>query len=76
MWMPNSPTEVGAMYGPIRYSEHRYGDGLHIFRNACQLEMEGVVSKRVDATYYSGRTSVWTKSTCRTRETFVVVGWA
>jgi bifunctional non-homologous end joining protein LigD len=34
------------------------------------------VSKRVDASYQSGRTDVWTKITCRHRETLTVVGWA
>ena len=62
--------------GPIRYSEHLEEDGNHVFENACELELEGVVSKRVDGLYQSGRTNYWAKTTCRMRETFVVAGVA
>jgi bifunctional non-homologous end joining protein LigD len=62
--------------GPIRFSEHLTQDGPRIFRDACGMEIEGIVSKRVDGRYQSGRTDVWRKSTCRHRETFVVAGWA
>jgi bifunctional non-homologous end joining protein LigD len=40
------------------------------------LRLEGVVSKRTDAPYTSGRTSNWTKITCRKRDTLVVAGVA
>lgn len=62
--------------GPIKYSEHLEEDGLHVYENACELELEGVVSKRVDGKYESGRTALWMKTTCRHRETFVVAGLA
>jgi hypothetical protein len=38
------------------------------------MELEGVVSKRKESPYRSGRSSSWTKVTCRHRETFVLVG--
>jgi bifunctional non-homologous end joining protein LigD len=62
--------------GPIKYSEHLHEEGPGIFRNACGMQLEGIVSKRVDGTYQSGRTHLWRKSTCRQRDTFHVVGWA
>ena len=62
--------------GPIKYSEHLAEDGPNVYRQACQLELEGIVSKRADGTYQSGRTNVWTKTTCRLRDTCVVAGWA
>jgi len=62
--------------GPVRLSEHLTGDGADVFRRACDLELEGIVSKRMDAAYASGRTDAWTKVTCRHRETLAVVGWA
>jgi bifunctional non-homologous end joining protein LigD len=62
--------------GPIKYSEHLEADGRDVFRNACELELEGVVSKRVDGKYQSGRTNVWTKTTCRLRDIFVLAGVA
>jgi bifunctional non-homologous end joining protein LigD len=65
-----------AQKGPIRFSEHLDGGGEALFRQACKLELEGLVSKRKDATYRSGRSADWTKRTCRQRETFVVAGIA
>ena len=62
--------------GPIKYSEHLEASGSEVFRNACELELEGVVSKRMDSTYQSGRTNVWMKTTCRMRDTFVMAGVA
>jgi bifunctional non-homologous end joining protein LigD len=62
--------------GPIAYSEHLVADGPQFFRHACKMELEGVVSKRVDGTYQSGRTNLWTKTTCRLSETFVLAGVA
>jgi bifunctional non-homologous end joining protein LigD len=42
----------------------------------CGMKLEGVVSKRADGRYISGRSSNWVKVTCRHRDTFAVVGWA
>lgn len=62
--------------GAISFSEHLEGDGDELFRNACRFELEGLVSKRKDAKYRSGRSVDWTKRTCRQRQTFVVAGLA
>jgi len=62
--------------GAVRVSDHLVGDGPAIWRRACDVELEGIVSKRDDSRYRSGRTDVWIKSTCRHRDTFAVVGWA
>jgi bifunctional non-homologous end joining protein LigD len=62
--------------GPIRLSDHLHGGGEPLFKRACRLELEGLVSKLKDAKYRSGRSADWTKRTCRQRETFVVVGIA
>lgn len=62
--------------GAIRYSEHLEGGGEKLFRQACKLELEGLVSKRKESQYRSGRSIDWTKRTCRQRETFVVAGLA
>ena len=45
----------------IRYSEHLIGDGRSIFEHACKLGLEGIVSKRLNSTYRSGRTKSWVK---------------
>jgi bifunctional non-homologous end joining protein LigD len=35
----------------IRFNEHIEGDGPTVFRDACKLGLEGIVSKRKDSTY-------------------------
>ena len=45
----------------IRFSEHLEDDGPEIFRHACALGLEGIVSKRRDARYRSGRSITWLK---------------
>jgi bifunctional non-homologous end joining protein LigD len=48
--------------GPgIRLSEHLDGDGEAIFRHACALGAEGIVAKRRDRPYRSGRSPDWVK---------------
>jgi ATP-dependent DNA ligase len=48
-------------YG-IQPSEAITGDGAAMFRHACGLGLEGIVSKRIGSRYVSGRTRVWLKS--------------
>ena len=44
------------------YSEHMDGeDGEAMFRHACAMGLEGIVSKRVDSRYKSGRCDAWVK---------------
>ena len=51
-----------AKAGPgIRFNEHIEGDGETVFRHACKLGLEGVVSKRKDSSYRSGRSPDWLK---------------
>ena len=45
----------------IRYSEHMTGDGAEIFAHACKLGLEGIVSKRINAPYRSGKVKTWLK---------------
>jgi bifunctional non-homologous end joining protein LigD len=46
--------------GPgIRFNEHMQGDGETVFRHACKLGLEGIVSKRKDSTYRSSRSPDW-----------------
>jgi bifunctional non-homologous end joining protein LigD len=42
-------------------SEHLGGDGATIFEHACRLGAEGIVAKRRDRPYQSGRCSDWVK---------------
>jgi bifunctional non-homologous end joining protein LigD len=45
----------------LRFSERLEGDGEAIYRHACALGLEGIVSKRRDARYRSGRSLTWLK---------------
>ena len=45
----------------VRLSEHLDGDGETIFRHACALGAEGIVAKRRDRPYRSGRCADWIK---------------
>src|SRR5262245_5855619 len=48
--------------GPgLRWNEHIEGDGETIFRHACMLGLEGIVSNRKDSPYRSGRSPDWLK---------------
>ena len=38
----------------IQFVEHLTGDGPTVFRHVCQMGLEGIVSKRVNAPYRSG----------------------
>ena len=45
-----------AMREGIQLSETISGDGAAIFRHACWMDLEGIVSKRIGSRYVSGRT--------------------
>ena len=49
----------------LRFVEHFEDGGEAVLRSACRLSLEGIVSKRGDAPYVSGRTNTWVKSKCR-----------
>jgi bifunctional non-homologous end joining protein LigD len=59
----------------IRMSEG-FDDGERLFKRACEMGLEGVVSKRRNSRYRSGRTMDWIKVTCRLRETLAIIGYS
>src|SRR6266478_6730309 len=46
----------------IWFNDHIEGDGPTVFRHACKLGLEGIVSKRKDSPYRSGRSNDWLRS--------------
>jgi bifunctional non-homologous end joining protein LigD len=66
---------LGRTSGPIRFSEHIEGYGEPFFTKACQAGLEGIVSKRVNARYRSGRVGDWLKTKCTMRQEVVIGGW-
>ena len=61
--------------GPIRYSAHVEGNGIETFTRMTGLGLEGIVGKRADSTYRSGRSDAWRKVRARRSADFVVAGW-
>jgi bifunctional non-homologous end joining protein LigD len=59
----------------LRFSDHFTEPGAIILKHACRMGLEGVVSKRADAPYRSGRTSAWIKAKCTRRQEFVIGGY-
>ena len=59
----------------IRYSDHQMEKGKELFELAKQNELEGIVAKRIDSRYVSGRSPNWLKlKTSKTLDA-VVGGW-
>jgi bifunctional non-homologous end joining protein LigD len=66
---------LAAAGGPLRFSEHFDENGDLMLQHVCRLGAEGIVSKRSDGPYRSGRTTDWTKSKCTNRQEFVILGY-
>jgi DNA ligase D-like protein (predicted ligase) len=60
---------------PLQYSDHQIGRGPEFYAQACELSLEGIISKRAEAAYSPGNRGLWAKVKCQNREEFVVVGW-
>jgi bifunctional non-homologous end joining protein LigD len=60
--------------GPVRLSRELRGDPTSLLDRACRGGFEGVISKRRDAPYRSGRSMLWQKIKCVARQEFVIVG--
>lgn len=62
--------------GTIAYVDYlELDEGEAIYRHACEMGLEGIVSKRKDAPYRSGRQEIWTKTKCKRREAFPIVAF-
>jgi bifunctional non-homologous end joining protein LigD len=59
----------------IRYGQHIETEGAPIFAAACEMGAEGIVSKRSDSAYTSGRSKSWLKIKCDRRQECVIGGF-
>ncbi|HXO02697.1 MAG TPA: DNA ligase D [Stellaceae bacterium] len=59
----------------LRYVEHFEIGGEAVLKSACEAGLEGIVSKRLDAPYVSGRNGGWTKAKCRAGHEVVIGAW-
>jgi bifunctional non-homologous end joining protein LigD len=60
----------------LRYLGHFETAGDAILRSACRIDLEGIVSKQLDAAYSSDRGGQWVKSKCRAGHEVVIGGWS
>jgi bifunctional non-homologous end joining protein LigD len=67
--------EASPTGGLFRLSDHVVGGGVEFHRQACELGLEGIVSKRLGARYRAGRNLDWQKVKCVRRQEFVLGGF-
>ncbi|MHB1817157.1 MAG: non-homologous end-joining DNA ligase [Streptosporangiaceae bacterium] len=60
---------------PIRFTPHRLRDGEAYWQDACRRGWEGIIAKRADGRYRSGRNRDWLKFKCVTAQEFVIGGY-
>jgi bifunctional non-homologous end joining protein LigD len=60
----------------IRYVDHFETAGDAVLQSACRMSLEGIVSKKLDAPYRSGRAEDWVKAKCRAGHEVVIGGWS
>ena len=61
--------------GPIRFTRHRSTGSAAMYREACARGAEGILAKRSDAPYVSGRSADWLKIKCVLEQEFVIGGY-
>jgi bifunctional non-homologous end joining protein LigD len=59
----------------LHFVAHFTSSGDAMLAAACRMDLEGVISKRLDAPYQSGRGDSWTKSKCRGGQEVVIGAW-
>ncbi|HEX6933742.1 MAG TPA: non-homologous end-joining DNA ligase [Streptosporangiaceae bacterium] len=64
-----------AFPGPLRFTEHRIGDGVAYYEQACRHGWEGLIAKRADAPYRAGRSRDWLKFKCESGQELVIGGY-
>jgi bifunctional non-homologous end joining protein LigD len=60
----------------LRYSEHIEGRGADMHAKLCGWDQEGMIAKRADAPYRSGRSRDWLKIKCTKRQELVIGGYS
>jgi DNA ligase D-like protein (predicted ligase) len=60
---------------PLRFTTHRTHADESTFADACASGWEGLIAKRADARYPSGRSRDWLKFKCESGQEFVIGGY-
>jgi bifunctional non-homologous end joining protein LigD len=61
--------------GPLRFTTHRVAGAKAYWDQACGRGWEGLVVKRADSPYRSGRSRDWLKFKCENSQEFVIGGF-
>ena len=67
--------EVLPMVGPVRFSDHIATQGQAMYEQVTAMRLEGLVAKKADSPYRSGRSTSWYKIRAVRTDDFVVVGY-
>lgn len=67
---------IGGTTGPLIYSDHVHGSAAHVLERLCDSGHEGIIAKRGDSRYRSGRGRTWLKVKCTRRQEFVIGGYS
>ncbi len=59
----------------VRLTESQVARGIDRWRRACERGEEGIVAKRLDSVYVSGRSDAWVKVKCVDRQELAIGGW-
>jgi bifunctional non-homologous end joining protein LigD len=59
----------------IRYVSHLQSNAEAVLASACKIGLEGIISKKLEAPYFSGRSDRWVKAKCRAGQEVVLGGW-
>ncbi|MEO8641813.1 DNA ligase D [Pseudomonas sp.] len=59
----------------LRFSDAFSEEPDALLNSACQMQMEGLIGKRLGSPYVSRRSSDWIKLKCKHRQEFVIVGF-
>jgi bifunctional non-homologous end joining protein LigD len=59
----------------IQYSQHVASDGAALFARACEMGLEGIISKKADSRYVQARSNDWLKLKRAEIDDFVIIGF-
>lgn len=60
----------------LRYSDYILGQGEKVFKEACKLGFEGIISKKKESPYEQRKSKTWLKVKCIESQEFVIGGYS
>jgi bifunctional non-homologous end joining protein LigD len=69
------PKQAKKAPNSLRYSEHWIGQGDELYQESCRKGLEGIISKKANQPYRSGRSRDWLKVKCSKNQEFVIGGF-